>query len=61
MRTAKNWNQPYPKKTCSHYGQKDQENIRSIVSYRTQRDQHRMVECTICFFFRRVITLRDRI
>lgn len=48
MRTAKNWNQPCPKKTCCQYGQKNQGNIRCIASYMTQSGKRRIFECKTC-------------
>jgi IS1 family transposase/transposase-like protein len=48
MKKAKNWNQPCPNATCSHYGQTDQGNIRSIASYMTQSGRRRIFECTTC-------------
>lgn len=48
MRKANNWNQPCPKKTCSHYGQKNQRNIRRSASCMTQSGKRRIFECTTC-------------
>ena len=48
MRPTTNWNQPCPNKTCSHYGQKNQGNIRSIASYLTQTGKRRIFQCKTC-------------
>ena len=61
MRKAKNWNQPYPKKTCSQYGAKRSRKYSHYCLLHVSKWQTPHGWMYDLLFFRRIITLRDLI
>lgn len=48
MRKPKDWGQPCPNPTCSHYKLMNRGNVKSIATYETQSGKRRIFQCREC-------------
>lgn len=48
MRRPKDWGQPCPNPTCSHYKLMNRGNVKSIATYETQSGKRRIFQCREC-------------
>ena len=48
MRKPKDWRQPCPNPTCSHYKLMNRGNVKSIATYKTQSGKRRIFQCGEC-------------
>lgn len=48
MKKPKNWNQPCPNPSCSHYRLQNRGNISAISTYLTQSGKRRIFRCKLC-------------